>query len=78
MSKKRKPVTIHWIDSAGPQRYWNHPEDMDMSCTKIVSRGFAVKETKTELTITTSISDSGCYGGTLSIPKFAITKREDG
>lgn len=78
---KTKLIRTHvkWVDSVGPSRYWEHRDDVDHSVSHIETVGWLVHENKKSVTIASSVSkNSGCYGGILTIPKFAITKREDG
>lgn len=80
MAKKKRAyrTTLTWVDSVGPERYWNHLDDYSHKPTKITTIGWLVHENKKSVTISASMSSSGCQGGTLTIPKFAITKRKDG
>lgn len=75
---RAKRIWIKWLDSVGPERYWNHLDDWDHKPSKITTVGWLVHEDKKSVTISSSVSSSGCQGGTLTIPKFAITKRKDG
>jgi hypothetical protein len=76
--KKYPRIHVTWTDSAGPERYWNHPEDFDTDPTTIETLGWLIHESKKAVTVVSSVSTSGCVGGSMTIPKIAITHREDG
>lgn len=79
MPKRRyDAIYVKWTDSAGPERYWNHTDDFDNRPTTIHTRGYLLKETKEYVLVASSVSTSGCVGGSMSIPKSAITERKDG
>jgi hypothetical protein len=69
---------VIWTDSAGPIRYWNPRDEIDHGPTTINTVGLLVKETKKYVSIASSVSTSGCFGGVIDIPKTAIISREDG
>lgn len=72
--KKHHAYIVTWRDSAtlpGWQRMALERDEVSI----ITSVGWIVRETKTALTITTSISDSGSAMDALTIPREAITRK---
>ena len=75
-------VCIEWIDSAeyGDAEWKTEQEVKDLKPMTIKTAGILVNEDDLYLTIASSINNSDStvdaeYGGLISIPKFAITKR---
>ena len=66
---KTKIVEFEWIDSCSTYG-WNEFKGLEPS--KIHSCGRVLKEDKKHITISTSLSDSGCSHSALTVPKFAI------
>lgn len=79
MKKNRAYRThIKWVDSVGPARYWELADQITHSVSRIETVGWLIHENKKSVTVASSWSTSGCFGGVVTIPKFAITKRKDG
>jgi hypothetical protein len=74
VAKKHYAYLVKWRDSCSV-RGWNSMASAGDEVTTITSVGWIVRETKTELTITTSISDHGSAMDPLTIPREAITKK---
>lgn len=73
--KRHHAYVIKWDDSAA-LKGWRAMAHAAQHCTaEITSIGWLVAETKTHMTITTSIAGDGQVMDALTIPKAAITKR---
>jgi hypothetical protein len=73
--RKTKKVLVEWVDSYAT-RGWTHKSAFtDVETGNIVSIGFLVRESASEITITSSVSTNGNVMDPLTIPKCAITKR---
>lgn len=73
---KHKICSVTWVDSCSlggwQRREGNH------GLSRIDSIGYIIRETRTEITITSSISqDSGNVMDALTIPKVAIVRRKN-
>lgn len=64
---------VKWRDSS-TLRGWRALDDPSHGVTEISSVGWAVKQTKTEVTLTTGISDSGNVCDAITIPRENIVK----
>lgn len=71
MKHKFKKVEIHWVDSVST-RGWTHMEGFKGEDLTVVSIGFIVHETKTNITISTSYTHYGSCMDPLTIPRCAI------
>lgn len=75
---RRSPaMMICWSDATG-QPGWHHKpptENCGELTTRVVSIGFVVRETKTEVTLATSITNTKDVGDILTIPKAWIRGR---
>lgn len=70
---KYKKVHIEWVDSSST-RGWNYmPEFKDQELI-VVSIGFLLKETKSDVTISTSYTPYGSAMDPLTIPRCSIKK----
>lgn len=72
--KKHYAYVVKWRDSCS-NRGWNRMNAGDDDVATITSVGWVVRETKTALTISTSISDHGSAIDPLTIPREAITRK---
>lgn len=72
--KKHHAYIVTWRDSA-TLRGWMEMDSKHHGVTTITSVGWLVRETKTELTIATCISENGNTRDAVTIPREAITKR---
>jgi len=67
---------LEWVDSEA-QVGWQYVDNVRVTKLTVQSLGYLVKETDDVVVITTSISaNDGCMD-CLTIPKVAITKRDD-
>lgn len=73
MKKRIHAYTVNWRDSCS-LRGWQRLNDPDHTESVISSVGWVIKETKTEVTLTTSVSGHGSVMDALTIPREAITK----
>lgn len=71
--KKHPLVMIEWIDSAS-LRGWQDINHLSHGSSTIWSAGYLIKENKTDITISTSITENGNCADAISIPKVAIKK----
>jgi hypothetical protein len=72
-----KRIEIEWVDSASYERYWTPEHDLLNKPLTITTRGFLIRENKHTVVIASSVAKGGAPGGILTIPKLAITRRED-
>jgi hypothetical protein len=75
VSKRYGRVRVTWHDSAGPEEYWGQLDELLHDPSTIESVGWLIHENKKAITIASSISNSGCAGGVVTIPKCAIVER---
>lgn len=71
--KKHHAYVVKWRDSSS-LRGWTDMDHKQHSVSLITSVGWLVRETKTELTIATCISDHGSTRDAVTIPREAITR----
>tara|TARA_R100001244_G_scaffold119643_1_gene89251 strand:+ start:230 stop:559 length:330 start_codon:yes stop_codon:yes gene_type:complete len=78
----KKIVCVEWVDSAEYQDAdWKTEQELkDLKPMMIKTAGILVNEDDLYITLASSINNSDStvdaeYGGLISIPKFAITKR---
>ena len=75
-------VLVHWVDSASPGGTWVHPEAIGpRGVVDILTSGFQVRKTQTEITIAQSIHNQDkqpdidmMWGSPITIPRAAVTK----
>ena len=71
--KKQKAVCVDWIDAASRRGWIDGDEDFGtLQCRAL---GFLVKESKTTLTVSASMSECNAFSDPLTIPKSCIVRR---
>jgi hypothetical protein len=71
--KKLVPIDIVWVDSCGPDDYWRDEEFVKtIKPATVHTRGWLVSETAKFVTIASSVTEDGNFGGLVCVPKFAI------
>ena len=70
----KKAIYIEWVDSCSTHT-WMYPEDYDGKPISIRSLGLLMKETKTAITISSGVSETGKYAEPFTIPKAVIKRR---
>ena len=73
---KPRKITVWWVDSASPERYWNYPDGLETWPHRIVTCGYLLRENKRVVVVASSLGPHA-VGGALTIPKRAITKRRN-
>lgn len=73
MKKKHHACIVKWRDSSS-LRGWNSIGHEQHGVAVITSVGWLVRETKTEVTIATCISECGNVRDAVSIPREAVTQ----
>ena len=71
-----KLVYVRWIDSAAPSdSSWHKVEDLSLEPLACDTVGYLVSETKTGVSIASSVMENGLLYGVITIPKVAVLKR---
>jgi len=70
---KYQAYLVTWRDSAGTPG-WRPIDDREFGVVEIFSVGWLIRQSKAEVTITTSLSEGGRALDVLTIPREAITK----
>ncbi len=76
MAKKPQQERVHWVDARSHDG-WDRLDKRKAKVSQIETLGHIAKETNKVLCIASSWdATTGCFGGAMSIPKIAITRRE--
>jgi len=70
---KYKVIYFEWVDATAEAGWMDLGADKSMVSIKTV--GWLVEETKTYISVSTSVSNHGHMNGYLTVPKAWITKR---
>lgn len=73
MTGKHHAYVVKWRDSA-TLRGWHRIDSQNDGVSVITSIGWLVRQTRSEITLTTGISESGMVIDQITIPRETVTK----
>lgn len=71
-----KFIHVRWIDSSSPSTVdWYSPNELTLKALACETVGIIVAEDSNQLSIASSITETGALYGVITIPKCSILKR---